>query len=557
LAIPDYWTAIGRSLTDPAFSHSFQEEPERALLDAGYDLDVDELADALSYQMAEGPPPPVQSLTEDFWTVLGRSLTDPPFNDRLRQDPEATMRTEGYMLGPGELAEALSYGTSDDLPPGAELLAFFRSSDTEKDPDEFERRLADHYWDDHLQAWHADWQGFYFPWEMDFSNASFVGPSSFSGVTFARAVRFHGATFCRPTDFLDVTFLGEADFEGSRFGQDAAFSRSTFSELAQFSNVRFAGAAMFVGTKFSGPTAFVNTTFRRGAEFKDAVFFNRTIFAKASTGKEGLTLGATVESSGLLELINLHAEWRRGEVPGLPGFFPRKVSGPPTIRFDYMSLSRVRLVSMDGRNLRFLRAVDIDQATFEGIRWPRKDEREEERILLADEADLREVPERRRTQTALAVERIYRAIRKNYEDRTDRVAAHDWYFSEMEVGRNYAPRLLTRLARHFYKGTSNYGLSAMRPAVVLVIAVAAAFLLFSVPSAQVCPVFESSGTAAAQCVGWTDRLEVVLLAIFLQAPPNGVSLSGPSSVLIWLLLRVTGAAMLVSIAVAFRNQVAR
>ena len=54
-----------------------------------------------------------------------------------------------------------------------------------------------------------------------------------------------------------------------------------------------------------------------------------------------------------------------------------------------------------------------------------------------------------------------------------------------------------------------------------------------------------------------EFLMLALLAIFLQSPPSGVVFFGVLGQVVWLLLRVTGAAMLLSIGVAFRNQVSR
>jgi hypothetical protein len=212
-----------------------------------------------------------------------------------------------------------------------------------------------------------------------------------------------------------------------------------------------------------------------------------------------------------------------------------------------MTLAGVQLRWLNASDLSFRGALDVEKAVFTDIDWPRDET--DKRFLLRDERDLKAAPE-----LAEEVERIYRSIRKNFEDRGARVVAHDWYFSEMEVGRFHSARRLTRLARWFYKQTSNYGLSALRPAVCLLMAAVVAFLLFSIPSMEICPVVRDAG---ADCVGWANRLEVVLLAIFLQPVPAEASLTGPLSVLTWLLLRIVGAAMLVSFAVAFRNQVAR
>jgi hypothetical protein len=151
------------------------------------------------------------------------------------------------------------------------------------------------------------------------------------------------------------------------------------------------------------------------------------------------------------------------------------------------------------------------------------------------------------------VERIYRSLRKNFEDRHDRVGAHRWYFAEMDVGRRYGRLTFTKLARWFYWLTSGYGLAPVRPFVTLLLVAAVAFGLYMVPSPQVCPLSQATG----HCAGWSEVLKAVLLGLSFQGIPSGLSLPGVLSNLVWILARVSGVAMLVSIGVAFRNQIAR
>lgn len=114
--------------------------------------------------------------------------------------------------------------------------------------------------------------------------------------------------------------------------------------------------------------------------------------------------------------------------------------GPPAVvEFGAMSLDRVELRSLYASQFRFKDAFDLEKSVFVDVKWPRQHDREDRRPLLADEAALESLSKEKRKGSGPEVERIYRGIRKNLEDHGARVAAHDWYFSEMEVGKDYAP----------------------------------------------------------------------------------------------------------------------
>lgn len=109
----DYWKVIGRSLTDPEFSRSLQSDTEETLDRYHYDLDINELSDALTYQIDEGARPPIGHPSEDYWTVIGRCLTDPEFKENIRRDYKKTLTEEKYTLSLVEAADALSYSVAD------------------------------------------------------------------------------------------------------------------------------------------------------------------------------------------------------------------------------------------------------------------------------------------------------------------------------------------------------------------------------------------------------------------------------------------------------------
>ena len=98
------------------------------------------------------------------------------------------------------------------------------------------------------------------------------------------------------------------------------------------------------------------------------------------------------------------------------------------------------------------------------------------------------------------IERIYRELRKNREDVGDRVDSHEWYVSEMETGRLAAGRgSLKWIARTFYRSISNYGLSVLRPVIVLALAIAVGWLASATANLMLC----EDGAKAVGCEGLT------------------------------------------------------
>jgi hypothetical protein len=216
-----------------------------------------------------------------------------------------------------------------------------------------------------------------------------------------------------------------------------------------------------------------------------------------------------------------------------------------------MSLERVELRSLDASRIRLSGASDIEKLSLYDVAWAAKGSGNR----LTDEDDLDQGAEG--SPTPQEVERLYRALRKNREDRSDRAEAHRWYFAEMEVGRRWSKNIFTKLARAFYRYTSGYGLSAALAFQSFLIVVAVTFLFFSIPRDGVCPIHDSAAKAAATCVGWATRLKVVILAVSLQGVPDGARLAGIAANVVWLIGRFGGAAMLLSIGLAFRNQISR
>jgi hypothetical protein len=446
------------------------------------------------------------------------------------------------------------------VPVSEDDLEFFRRKDPNKDPELFWQLLRDWYQDDSDGSWHAEWAHFFFP----SSPAIFGANTSEAGLSPGR-------------------FNGEANFFGTTFA-GVNFSWITFTGDAIFSNATFDGDALFHGASFNRVADFSETTFRSDANFSSTTFFGWTQFSKATFEREASFSSAKLKDNGRLLIVEA------GNSPG-----PNGPMGPAEIRFYGTSMAAVELERLDGGEIRFREAIDIEKLSISDVKWPIQGSGHR----VADEDDL-EVSLKsadKRADTAgdgptwQQVERIYRSLRKNHEDRNDRVGAHKWYYAEMEIGRRYPTREQRRagaaeqkrtqmaqerpgfvsrtsgrlaerypmrhFARNFYKWTSNYGLSAIRPAVWLLSIALVAFGLFMTPSPEVCPALEKMRAGVQVCAGAEDVAKTVLLAIFFQPVPDGLVFVGFTGQAVWLLIRLIGAAMLLSIGVAFRNQVAR
>lgn len=484
----------------------------------------------------------------------------------------------------------------EDVPE--ELLAFFQNMDPDRDAERFWEQLRTWY-QDADGSWVARWRDFVFP-AADFTSATFSGIADFCGATFSGEANFRSAAFSGEANFVSATFSSGAVFDAATFSLDARFDHVTFtgpvwfgavfSRKAGFSYTTFSDQVMFVHATFSGEASFHTATFVhhhvdfQGATFSDdakfdfatfsgdahfgevtfasrasfsaTTFSGRAIFRWAAFLGPGwfdhakisnimdmygcrindLSLGLVVSDGGRLLI--------EGDC-GIPA------SHSPTIAFGRMSLERVRLAGVTAASIRFRNARDIDKVSIEsGVIWPGENR---SRPRVADEEELNEESERRIPATEL--ERIYRALRKNFEEQSDRVRAHGWYRAEMEVGRKQAPWRFRRLARSLYWASSDYGLSWMRPLAWLAGTIVVATVLFAAPWTLSC--VKATSPRGLSCAGLSQAIEVALRAAFQQSPQDSVFVEGLLVTTVWLLVRIVSAAMLLSFGIAFRNQVAR
>lgn len=152
----------------------------------------------------------------------------------------------------------------------------------------------------------ASFRGVIFPGKIGFVNnqlpniyfigAIFNDVISFENATFTGFVSFAAATFKDDVIFNNATFIGDASFGGAVFNRFAYFEETAFSDKADFTRAtssnwfsrktKFKKDAIFKEFFFSGYARFYDTSFRVDADFSGATFngdagFDRVTFNAA------------------------------------------------------------------------------------------------------------------------------------------------------------------------------------------------------------------------------------------------------------------------------------
>jgi len=328
--------------------------------------------------------------------------------------------------------------------------------------------------------------------KADFSIARFTGEADFSHCTFAGEVLFFGATFNRLADFSNTKFSKTAHFNGATFteGADADFSRSEFSQQARLMRAVFKGRAYFFGATFtkecylrqaifhntaffSGATftkeadfilaefseeaKFTDTSFSDGANFRHATFTKRSDFTGASFTKEADFYGTTFAAGagfsdakflGRTVLAPLEEDAEiRPMFSGTEVDFRGAIIAPP----DALILRDVDL-----EKCRF-EGTDLRKAEITRAKWPRIGSRYGvyDEIAPLSEGETRQWPH---------IERVYRELKQNCEERRDYERAREFHYGEKEMRRkNPETSRGLWLLLTLYRWVSGYGERCLPP----------------------------------------------------------------------------------------------
>jgi uncharacterized protein YjbI with pentapeptide repeats len=325
----------------------------------------------------------------------------------------------------------------------------------------------------HMTLLDAKFTGATFFGDVDFFADIFVGITDFSDAVFKGGAYFNTARFVPPTitDGLEPGYRSVVVFERANFEAEAYFQFAKFYERANFmfaqfvrggdfrkaefgDRVNFAGAnfggheANFSHALFKDEAYFVRTQFPNGANFAHATFTACTsFFAARFNGSlsfwHAFLRGRTVFSPGEDE----------GDVPtildGVTGDF-RGVTIEP--------LDALVFRNADLTKFRF-RGTDLREAEITDAKWPRIGDRQG----VYDEIG----PLKGKSGREWAhIERLYRELKQNFEDRRDYERARDFHYGEKEMRRmNPKTSWALWLWLTLYKLVSGYGEEWGRPLV--------------------------------------------------------------------------------------------
>jgi len=403
---------------------------------------------------------------------------------------------------------------TDEADPGAGLC-ILHSHSTKKNAEVFNQAFARHREQNGRNFSHmvfpgdVDFQGTPFTREVSFHNVKFTAQVNFAKATFAEAVdftdaisaevadfgntafskradfreaRFEGSAsflsiiFSGDADFYAVEFLGEVLFDHATFSQTAIFSFAKFTQQADFVGANFAQNATFEGAKFAGRVDFdlasfmANSSFR-WAEFLSTATFQMTLFKgtsadfMSSSFRDRAVFAARVNEGGKVHIFS-----------GVDVDFSFVIVDPPDVlSFIEADMRRCELMYTDLRKIQLA-----------GVIWPRIPHRLvtyipriRGRIGVYDEIfHSRSEPD----YPWDLIERLYRELKQNYEDRRDYERAGDFHYGEKEMRRsNPATPLGLRFWLTLYRFAGGYGERYLPPLIwsaVLLVLSAIGYIAF-------------------------------------------------------------------------------
>lgn len=314
-----------------------------------------------------------------------------------------------------------------------------------------------------------------FEGEADFKNATFRTNTDVRDVTFQSDALFRGVDFKGPLRFYKSDFEGSSDFIAATCFHEAGFRNVTFYARSLWGKAEFKESAHFNSSSFEAGVFFLDSIFQKDAYFAGAKFKGKTGFRRVTF--EGSVYIQEAKFQGIVSFRN--ATFRRhvllsGESESSRLFEDAKViftsvtynpNDPPLFR--YVDLSECHLVR-----------TEVQEMDFTGIQWCKAVSNDEwfERNGLYDEiasmpGEILEQQSRSDTfprawwksedwngEPHSEVERLYRQLKKNHEERGDFSRAGDFHIGEKEARRlNPKTSWGVWVLLNLYRTLSKYG----------------------------------------------------------------------------------------------------
>ncbi len=260
---------------------------------------------------------------------------------------------------------------------------------------------------------------------VKFPSVEFIGKTTFYRAKFTEEANFTGARFTGVGNFIRAEFTCDADFPRVKFTEAARFTWAEFAKEADFSYAEFVKEAIFPSARFIGETNFFRTIFRARVNFHLAGFEDITFFVGEPLNDEEIKKGGQIFSRAKT------VDFREVEIH---------------------PLDALRFRDADLRKCRF-QGTDLRKAEFTDVVWAKR----RGRLVVHDEVLAEKAPWSH-------VERLYRELKQNHEDRRDYERAGDFHYSEKEMRlKNPKSPLRLKIPLGLYWLVSGYGERCLRP----------------------------------------------------------------------------------------------
>jgi uncharacterized protein YjbI with pentapeptide repeats len=408
--------------------------------------------------------------------------------------------------------------------------------------------------------------------DANFGARTFEGEADFGEVDFKGSRAYFGDTeFQEQVLFKGATFEGSVVF-GGQFGGEAVFSSATFERSSTFADAEFTGPVSFSRSTFQKSVWFRGTCFEQEASFREVTFWNDCSFQDVKLEQasfeeikvaEDLLFSDTFTSGnfeyasfddGHIEgslTIQGKSEDDRPFSGGVVSF--QNVSQTPdaSIRFRYPDLRRCRFLNTDLRTIDFLGVEWCDELADRSALYGEWFSR----VGLYDEVT--PVPEQGESSDRRPwpeIERLYRQLKLNYENRGDFPRAGDFHIGEKEARRRnpetqWGPWLLLTA----YRALSKYGERAL-PAFfwltfVTLVSMTGYVFLEAIPGGETVPLSPENTT------DWMQGLAISIETAFFPVRPAGFQSAAPR--LLNVAQRILSPPLIALLALALRQRVKR
>lgn len=342
------------------------------------------------------------------------------------------------------------------LEEGDEGLCILHSKAPDKDKDRFAREFWDYFATSH------NFYSFVFPDGWDFVSHEFPYDTHFAQVIFKTDVWFMSAHFVSGVNFRHARFEGRADFGHCTFEGGADFSYTQFLGKALFDNTQFKGTKYFNGVlnrekrnseESAVPicSSFAGTKFFDDVNFGEAVFLKSTDFESIQFSKKACFYGVGFNDRVAFNNSNFagDTDFRKAAFTqrasfngclfgGRTIFTPSQAEDTNTKLFSNVDVDFTHVVILQSASLTFrdsdltnccFLGTDLRKIEFSVVTWPNMPNcfGLDNRLAVHDETLL--YPSR--TNAEPHIEKLYRELKQNYDERRDYERAGDFHYGEM------------------------------------------------------------------------------------------------------------------------------